>query len=177
MTEVMVAVVPHGYRRVTLESAMTTSIDRRMLLATLLAGAGGGAWAQARPRMAVYKSPSCGCCMAWVTHIEKAGLQVTVVQRDDLEGIKRTAGVPDALQSCHTAFIDGYVVEGHVPAAAIERLLRERPAVIGLSVPGMPIGSPGMETPGQRPEPFAVMTIPLSGAPAVFVDYPKGYGT
>lgn len=155
---------------------MAIAMDRRALLAGLLAVSSTGVAANERARMTIYKSPTCGCCSAWARHIERAGFPVTLIDRDDLDGIKRAAGIPEALQSCHTAFIDGYAIEGHVPAAAIEKLLAERPALAGLSVPGMPIGSPGMETPGQRPEPFAVMTIPRSGRPAVFVDYPKGYG-
>ena len=93
----------------------------------------------------VYKSPSCGCCSGWVNHMRQNGHRVKAINRDDLEGIKRMAGVPEQLQSCHTAIVDGYVIEGHVPASDIEKLLAERPKAKGLAVPGMPGGSPGME--------------------------------
>ena len=93
----------------------------------------------------VYKSPSCGCCFGWVNHMRQNGHRVKAINRDDLEGIKRMAGVPEQLQSCHTAIVDGYVIEGHVPASDIEKLLAERPKAKGLAVPGMPGGSPGME--------------------------------
>lgn len=94
--------------------------------------------------MQVYKSPECTCCTAWAAIAEKHGFDVTVEERPDMASVKRSAGVPDAMQSCHTARIGGYVVEGHVPMAAIERLLAARPAVTGITAPGMPAGSPGM---------------------------------
>ncbi|MGB0682671.1 MAG: DUF411 domain-containing protein [Magnetovibrionaceae bacterium] len=115
-----------------------------------------GPTASSAPQMTVYKSPSCGCCGKWVEHMEENGFQVTVKNTDDLDPIKFIAGVPDKLQSCHTATIDGYVIEGHVPAADVKRLLAERPAAVGLSVPGMPIGSPGMEM-GDEKEPYPVI--------------------
>ena len=105
----------------------------------------------------VYKSPWCGCCEGWVDHMRASGFEVTVREQEDLTAIKRMAGVPDELQSCHTAFVGGYAIEGHVPAGVIEKLLVERPRVRGLAVPGMPIGSPGME--GADPEPYEVMTF------------------
>ena len=105
----------------------------------------------------VYKSPWCGCCAAWIDHLERNGYSAMVHEVEDLSAIKQMAGVPQALRSCHTAMIDGYVVEGHVPASAIDRLLAERPEIHGLSVPGMPQGSPGME--GPNPIPFTVYSI------------------
>ena len=150
-----------------------THLTRR----ALLIGAAALAFASpaiAKPAMTVHKSPSCGCCGAWIKHVEKAGYTVSVVNADDLAPVKAKAGVPDELMSCHTAFVDGYVVEGHVPSEAIDRLLSLRPAVRGIAVAGMPDNSPGMPAP--RPEPFAVMTIPRTGKPEVFLDYPKGYG-
>ena len=105
----------------------------------------------------VYKSPWCGCCEGWVDHMRASGFEVTVREQEDLTAIKRMAGVPDELQSCHTAFVGGYAIEGHVPAGVIDKLLAERPLVRGLAVPGMPIGSPGME--GAHPEPYEVMTF------------------
>jgi len=93
----------------------------------------------------VFKSPYCGCCTAWSQHLRENGFDVTEIKRDDMDAIKRQLGVPQKMESCHTARIDGYVIEGHVPASDIKRLLSERPKAIGLSAPGMPIGSPGME--------------------------------
>jgi len=106
--------------------------------------------------MTVYKSPWCGCCGAWVEHLRANGFSVAVEEREDLSPVKRGFGVPEALHSCHTAVIEGYVIEGHVPAADILRLLTERPQARGLAVPGMPVGSPGMEQGGQR-DPYEVI--------------------
>lgn len=104
----------------------------------------------------VYKSPTCGCCGAWVDHLRESGFKVDVEKMEDVTPAKRTFGVSEDLYSCHTAVFDGYVFEGHVPAADIERLILERPKAIGLAVPGMPIGSPGMEQ-GNQKEPFTVV--------------------
>ena len=117
--------------------------------------------AEAAPPVLVHKDPNCGCCNGWVAHLKAAGFEVTVDERSDLAAIRRRLGVPDGLAACHTAEIDGYVVEGHVPAEAIQRLLKERPAAIGLSVPGMPAGSPGMESP--TPETYEVLLFGKSG--------------
>jgi hypothetical protein len=100
--------------------------------------------ALAGPLITVYKTPSCGCCVKWVEYLQKEGFEVKSVNRDDLAPIKQRAGVPPAMSSCHTALVDGYVVEGHVPAQAIRKLLQERPNTLGLAVPGMPANSPGM---------------------------------
>ena len=100
--------------------------------------------ALAGPLITVYKTPSCGCCVKWVEYLQKEGFEVKAVNRDDLAPIKQRAGVPPAMSSCHTALVDGYVVEGHVPAQAIRKLLQERPDTLGLAVPGMPANSPGM---------------------------------
>nr|WP_242480292.1 DUF411 domain-containing protein [Rhodovibrio sodomensis] len=99
----------------------------------------------------VWKSPTCGCCAAWVDHLRENGFAVEVENTAQMGQIKRSLGVPENIGSCHTARVGGYTVEGHVPADEIARLLTEKPAVHGLSVPGMPIGSPGMEVPGARP--------------------------
>ncbi|HAE26236.1 MULTISPECIES: DUF411 domain-containing protein [Hyphomonas] len=96
----------------------------------------------------VYKTPWCGCCTAWIKHLRRDGLEVRVIEREDLATIRDALDVPDQLASCHTAEFAGYAVEGHVPAADIRRLISERPVAAGLSVPGMPLGSPGMETQG-----------------------------
>ncbi|MEK6211032.1 MAG: DUF411 domain-containing protein [Pseudomonadota bacterium] len=100
--------------------------------------------ALAGPLITVYKTPSCGCCVKWVEYLRNEGFEVKAVNRDDLEPIKQRAGVPPAMSSCHTALVDGYVIEGHVPAQAIRKLLQERPDTLGLAVPGMPANSPGM---------------------------------
>jgi hypothetical protein len=100
--------------------------------------------ALAGPLITVYKTPNCGCCVKWVEYLRKEGFEVKAVNRDDLTPIKQRAGVPSAMSACHTALVDGYVVEGHVPAQAIRKLLHERPNTLGLAVPGMPANSPGM---------------------------------
>ena len=117
--------------------------------------------------IAVYKTPGCGCCDAWVDHLRENGFSVSVTEMDDLTPIKLQQSVPAALQSCHTAIVDGYVIEGHVPAADIRRLLSERPQASGLAVPGMPIGSPGMEQ-GDLREPYASILFGPDG-PFVYV--------
>ncbi len=113
--------------------------------------------AQASPRvLRVFKSPTCGCCGAWADHMRRAGFAVRVTETEDLGPIKASYGVAPELQSCHTALIGGYVIEGHVPAREVAQLLRERPSASGLAVPGMPLGSPGMEQGGRR-EPYEVI--------------------
>ena len=107
--------------------------------------------------MTVYKDPNCGCCSNWVKHMEAAGHTVKTVNTEDMDSIKAAFGVPEQLHSCHTAKVDGYVLEGHVPAADVERLLSERPKARGLSVPGMPAGSPGMEMPGTLADSYEVI--------------------
>jgi hypothetical protein len=119
----------------------------------------------------VYKSPSCGCCGAWVDHMRSAGFRVVVTDISDLRPIKDKFGVFSELRSCHSAVIDGYVIEGHVPAREVIRLLRDRPKAIGLAVPGMPVGSPGMEQ-GSRRDPFKVILFSLTRR-SVFAAYPQ----
>ncbi len=102
--------------------------------------------ASGRPEIQVFKTPTCGCCNKWIEHLQKAGFDVQATDLPDLTELKRANGVPPRISSCHTAIVEGYVIEGHVPADDIERLLAERPKVAGLAVPGMPIGSPGMES-------------------------------
>lgn len=116
------------------------------------------AWAaEGLPRMTVTRDPSCGCCRGWVAHVKEAGFPVEVLEATDLGPLKARLGVPPALISCHTAEVGGYVLEGHVPAEAIVRLIAERPEARGLAVPGMPVGSPGMEVTGMAPEPYEVV--------------------
>jgi hypothetical protein len=116
----------------------------------------------------VYQTPTCGCCGGWVDHIREAGFDVTVEMHDNLAPIRREMGVPPAMTTCHLGVVAGFVVEGHVPADALKRFLQERPAVMGLAVPGMPIGSPGMEVPGMGVDPYDVVTFDRSGQVAVF---------
>jgi hypothetical protein len=120
--------------------------------------------------MEVYKSPTCGCCTVWVEHVRQAGFTTRVSDIDDasLDALKAKHGVPRTAQSCHTALVGGYVVEGHAPAAEIHRLLKEKPAVRGIAVGGMPIGSPGMEVPGQRPQAYNVVTFDQKGTVKIF---------
>jgi hypothetical protein len=139
---------------------MSFSISRRALLATAAASAvmvsmGKLSGEEALPSVTVSKDPNCGCCGAWVAHLRQAGFSVSVRDTKELPAIKERLGVPSGLASCHTAEVSGYVVEGHVPADAIKRLLNEKPAATGLAVPGMPIGSPGME--GGTPEIYEVV--------------------
>lgn len=103
-----------------------------------------------------------------MVHLRKHGFTVDDRETNDLTAVKRKLGVPPTLSSCHTATVEGYVVEGHVPADVIDKLLRERPKIVGLAVPGMPVGSPGMEAPGQRPEPFDVIGFDAKGTTTVF---------
>ncbi len=109
----------------------------------------------------VYKSPSCGCCGRWTEYLKQNGFRPEVVDMDDISAIKRVAQVPDDLVSCHTAVVERYVVEGHVPVEAIRKMLSERPKIIGIAVPGMPPGSPGM--PGGTREPFNVVAFTRNG--------------
>jgi len=141
----------------------------------LLAAAALAAFAAIRPAGAataitVYRSASCGCCGAWVDHLRANGFAVTVHETDDIAPVKRRLGVPRALEGCHTGAIAGYAIEGHVPAREIHRLLAERPAALGLAVPGMPIGSPGMETGGPADR-YEVVLFGENGAGRVYARY------
>ena len=146
---------------------------RRLIGVAVLAAASLGsfrlAWATTAPTLQVFKSPWCGCCDAWIDHMQAAGFTVTVEEMEDLAPVKAMLGVAPELQSCHTGLIDGYVVEGHVPAEEVLRLLDERPAATGLAVPGMPIGSPGMEQ-GDIREPYDVVLFGPT-AQTVFARY------
>lgn len=123
------------------------------------------------PTVTVYKSPTCNCCSKWVSHMREQGFPIEVESRVNVGPVKRQVGVPSSLAACHTAVVGGkYVVEGHVPAREVKRLLRETPDVRGLSVPGMPIGSPGMER-GDRVEPYEVLAFTPSGDTTVFAQY------
>lgn len=129
--------------------------------------------AEAAPRIAVNKDPNCGCCSGWVEHMRNAGFDPLVNEVNDLASLKSRLSIPPSLASCHTAQVDGYVIEGHVPASAIRRLLSERPEAAGLAVPGMPVGSPGMEAPGSPEETYDVLLF----GPAGLRVYAKYQGT
>jgi len=116
-------------------------------VAALAAAFAFGPAAAAGEEVTMYKDPNCGCCGKWAEHMRASGFEVKEVATSAMAGVKREAGVPQALGSCHTAKVGGYIVEGHVPAADVRRMLAERPAIVGLSAPGMPLGSPGMEGP------------------------------
>ena len=117
--------------------------------------------AQSLPEVTVSKDPNCGCCTAWADHLRAAGFPVKVAESADMRAVKSRLGVPHELASCHTAEVASYVLEGHVPASAVVRLLREKPQAKGLAVPGMPIGSPGME--GGEPETYNVILFGQNG--------------
>jgi hypothetical protein len=122
-----------------------------------------------KPTITVYKDPGCGCCKSWIEHLIKHGYRVDAKDTPDMTEIKHTLGVPDGLTACHTAIVNGYLIEGHVPAADIDRLLAQKPKVAGLAVPGMPAGSPGME--GMRAQPYQVLTFDKSGKTTVFASH------
>lgn len=120
----------------------------------------------------VYKEPTCGCCSKWVEHLKQQGFATKTNEVGNLDDIKAQNHVPRQARSCHTALVGGYAVEGHVPAADIQRLLKERPAgVVGLAVPGMPIGSPGMEVQGARVQPYNVLAFDKDGKTRVFASH------
>lgn len=122
-----------------------------------------------KPTITVYKDPSCGCCKSWIEHLIKHGYRVDAKDTPNMAEVKRTLGVPDALTSCHTAMVGGYLIEGHVPSADIDRLLVKKPHVAGLAVPGMPMGSPGME--GGKAQHYQVLSFDKSGKTQVFASY------
>ena len=122
-------------------------------------------------QMTVYRSASCGCCLQWGSHIASAGFRIDDHVTEDMDAVKNARGVSPQQASCHTAVVEGYVIEGHVPASAIQRLLTERPNIRGLAVPGMPMGSPGMEVVSVEAERFEVLAIAHDGTTSVFARY------
>ena len=139
-------------------------------LVTVLTLAGVVLTAQARlPTVVVYKTPTCGCCTKWVEHLQAAGFKVETQHRDDLSSIRQQQKVPATVTSCHTALVGPYVVEGHVPAADVKKLLAEKPAVKGIAVPGMPMGSPGME--GPNPQHYDTVAFTEAGKTTVFAKH------
>lgn len=146
-----------------------THPNRRAALLLLAAGMSAACAPAAEAReLTVHKTPTCGCCGAWADHMRAAGFSVTVVEHQDLSPVRARLGVPDELASCHTGEVGGYAVEGHVPAADVIRMLAERPRAAGLAVPGMPLGSPGMEVPGRPAEAFETLLIGRDGRAGVF---------
>ncbi|NMG38308.1 DUF411 domain-containing protein [Chelativorans sp. ZYF759] len=146
-----------------------TELSRRKVLGLAAIGLGASVAVgiprfavASQPTIDVARSPSCGCCGDWIDHMRAAGFTVNDRLIDDLAPLKAQLGVPADLQSCHTGIVEGYAIEGHVPAEDVLRLLRERPSATGLAVPGMPLGSPGMEVGGQT-EPYEVILFSASG--------------
>lgn len=154
--------------------SMSTYSRRRVLLMSAIALGSHSLASAASPRVAVqvWKDPNCGCCKDWITHLEQNGFSVTV--HDQGNNAARTRlGMPKKYASCHTALVQGYVLEGHVPASDIQRLLKEKPVGLGLAVPAMPIGSPGMDGPeyGGRRDPYDVLLIQRDASSTVFKSY------
>lgn len=167
--------VEDGLKRPPTRQGASLVLRTLALVCAILAGA---TWysesarsdADLAPRVEVFKSPTCGCCTKWADHLETNGFRVQSTDVTNLSEIKRRHGVPQHSQACHTAVVDGYVIEGHVPASDIKRLLRERPAVRGLVAPGMPLGSPGMES--RTPHPYSVYSFDEAGRRTLFSRHP-----
>jgi hypothetical protein len=146
---------------------------RHILVLLAIVATGASAFAQtraaAKPHLAVYKSPTCGCCGKWIEYMRSKGFTATATDLADVSPIKIRNQVPARLQSCHTSLVDGYVVEGHVPAEDVRRLLKEHPAIVGLAAPGMPAGSPGMDVPSSPP--YDVLTFDKGGRTTVYATH------
>ncbi len=164
------------------QKAPVPSVTRKQIVAIAIVAiacaviASGLAWWDGRrvaydpDTVVVYKDPSCDCCGRWIRHLEQAGFKVEVQAELDLGARNAQLGIPKALAACHTAIVHGYLIEGHVPASDIRRLLSERPNARGLAVPGMPVGSPGMET-GDQNDPYDVVLFDEAGKQRVFSHY------
>jgi hypothetical protein len=153
----------------------TRSLSRRRFVLGALAGAAvatGPAWTASLPTMQVWKSPTCGCCKDWIALLERDGFKVQTIDEGN-NAARARFGLPARYGSCHTARFGGYVVEGHVPPSEIRRLLAEKPDAIGIAVPGMPIGSPGMDGPeyGGRRDPYDVLLVHRDGSSRVYASY------
>ena len=151
-----------------------TRLNRRHLLA-LAAGAAAApwaSWAAPGPKVQVWKSPTCGCCKDWIVIMEKAGFDFEVFDTGNT-AVRARLGLDLKYASCHTALVDGYAIEGHVPPADVKRLLAERPKAVGLAVPGMPVGSPGMDGPayGGRKDPYDVLLVQFDGSARIWTPY------
>ena len=149
----------------------------KMMMAALLLSAAGTGFAatpntspveRGLPLVTVHKSPYCGCCEKWIEHMQAAGFEVEVVNTEDMTPVKQRVGIPPGKGSCHTAEVGGYFVEGHVPAEDVKRLLAEKPAARGIVVPGMPVGSPGMESPDGRVQAYEVQLIDKAGLSSTY---------
>lgn len=147
-----------------------------LIALTQTACAENSAWDKPTPAlpapkdMTVYRSPTCGCCEKWIAHMKKQGFIIKDVPSDDMESVKQRLGISAPLQSCHTAVVDGYVVEGHVPAGDVKKLLKTKPPAAGLAAPGMPVGSPGMEIGGTRGN-FSILLFDKKGNTDTFNKY------
>jgi hypothetical protein len=155
---------------------MRTSSDARRSLLFALGALPFASLAQqpSKVLVEVWKDPNCGCCQDWVKHLEHNGFAVKVNHGGN-DQMRMKLGIPASLASCHTALVGGYAIEGHVPAADIRRLLKDRPQAVGLTVPRMPVGSPGMDAPayGGRKDPYDVLLVPRTGDPKVYASYNK----
>jgi len=156
-------------------TALLSANRTRLSLASLALGIvialGANVWmaAQAvRPQMTVYKSSTCGCCSKWVEHMKANGFDVKAIDVEDIDKVKRERGVPADAASCHTAIVNGYVVEGHVPADAVLKMLKDKPAIAGIAVPGMPMGAPGMEMPGGQKDAFNIVAFDKTGKTSIY---------
>lgn len=146
-----------------------------LLSATALTARAATTTTPALPVLQVWKDPSCGCCKDWIAYLQRDGFQVQVFETGNT-AVRQRLGLPVKYGSCHTALIDGYVVEGHVNTREIRRLLAEKPAAIGITVPGMPVGSPGMDGPeyGGRKDPYDVLLVQRDGSSRVYQSYHRG---
>ena len=155
-------------------ASVQTNLARRRFLGAAAALSATGALAASQPEatVQVWKDPNCGCCKDWIVHLERHGFKVRVFDQGNTAARARL-GMPQKLGSCHTAVVQDYVIEGHVPAGDIHRLLKERPKALGLAIPGMPIGSPGMDTPayGGRRDPYQVLLVQKDGTASVFTTH------
>ena len=143
---------------------------RRMLTAVAAMAVPTGACARngRQTALTVFKTPTCPCCDGWIGHMRQAGFEVSVQILADLRPVRRRLGLPEAMASCHSGLVGGYLIEGHVTSADVRTLLRQRPEAIGLAVPAMPLGSPGMETPNGQTEPYDTLLVLRSGQTTVF---------
>ena len=139
------------------------------ILSALVLAVSAIAFADSAPVVEVWRSPTCGCCGAWIKHLQENGFATKVHFVEDTAPAREQAGIPQAYGSCHTAKVGGYAIEGHVPASEIKRLLKEKPKAVGLAVPGMPMGSPGMEGPAKMP--YDVMLVRGDGKASVYQHY------
>jgi hypothetical protein len=151
-----------GFLTATLAAAATVIARRASAAVPVRAGL-------ARPPMTVYKDASCGCCKKWIEHMQASGFTVDAHDSADMDAVKDHYGVPSGVRSCHTALVGSYVIEGHVPASDVDRLLKEQPKAAGLSVPGMVTGSPGME--GSASKPYTVLAFQKTGATTTFASH------